>query len=110
MHGDGRNFCTALVSIDEESIAGWAADNGVTGTYAEMAENPTVIAVVQEAVDKLNADLARYATIKKFALLPIDLSVEGGELTPSMKVKRRVVEDQYRSTLDGFYEGAMAQQ
>ena len=55
----------------------------------------------------MNADLARYETVKKFAILPADFAQETGELTPTMKVKRKVVEAKYQSVLDGFYAGAL---
>ena len=63
--------------------------------------------MIQEAVDATNAKLARYETIKKFAIVETDFSVESGELTPSMKVKRKVVESKFNTTIDGFYEGTM---
>jgi long-chain acyl-CoA synthetase len=63
--------------------------------------------MVQEAVDATNANLARYETIKKFAILETDFSIEGGELTSSMKVKRKTVEGKYKATIEGFYEGTM---
>jgi long-chain acyl-CoA synthetase len=108
VHGDKRNFCTALVTIDEESITKWAGDNGLnTKTYGDLTRDKTVEQMVQRAVDELNAGLARYETIKKFAILPDDLSVESGELTPSLKVKRKVVETKYREVLDDFYKDAL---
>jgi long-chain acyl-CoA synthetase len=63
-----------------------------------------VSALLQPYFDELNANLASYETIKYFAVLPADLTQEGGELTPSLKVKRKVVESKYRSVLDKFYE------
>ena len=63
--------------------------------------------MVRDAVDATNAKLACYETIKKFAIVESDFSVESGELTPSMKVKRKFVEGKYKATIDGFYEGAM---
>ena len=109
VHGDRRNFCSALISIDELSIEEWKVRNGLgTKSYEQMSKDEKVVGMVQAAVDKLNADLARFETIKKFALLPVDLAIETGELTPSMKVKRKVVEQKYRTVLDGFYEGAVA--
>ena len=109
VHGDRRNFCTALITLDEESIGGWAADNGMEGKpYAEIASSNAAHEMVQGYIDKLNANLARYETIKKFALLEADLSIESGDLTPSLKVKRKAVEKKHMATLDGMYEGAIA--
>lgn len=108
VHGNNRNFCSALVTLDEESIASWKEEQGLGNVpYSKLGEQPQVKAMVQEAVDKLNAELPSYTTIKKFAILPKDLSVEEGELTASMKVKRKAVETKYRDVLDSFYEGAL---
>jgi long-chain acyl-CoA synthetase len=106
--GDNRNFCTALVTLDPDAIEKWATENGLEGlAYGDLAKHPEVRAMVQEAVDATNARLASYETIKKFAILETDFSIEGGELTSSMKVKRRVVEGKYEAIIDGFYEGAL---
>jgi long-chain acyl-CoA synthetase len=104
VHGNNRNFCTALITLDPESIQGWQAEHGLQGTpYAELGSTPQVQQLLQEAVDRLNAELPSYSTIKRFAVLP----KEGGELTPSLKIKRKVVERSYAELLDGFYEGAI---
>src|SRR5690606_11371583 len=79
VHGNNRNFCTALVTLDEEAIGSWKQEQGLTGTsYEKLGETPQVQAMVQEAIDKLNAELPSYTTIKRFAVLPRDLSVEAG--------------------------------
>jgi long-chain acyl-CoA synthetase len=109
VHGDKRNFCTALLTIDEESITKWAGDNGIDGSYLDLTKNERINKMVQDAVDELNGGLARYETIKKFAILPKDLTVEDGELTPSLKVKRKVVEQKYVQLLDGFYSETLKQ-
>ena len=108
VHGDKRNYCSALVTVEEESITKWAADNGVTGGYGEITKDDRLRAVVQEAVDEVNATLPSYETIKKFAILPKDFTIEDGELTPSLKVKRKAVEKKYKDILDGFYTDALA--
>jgi long-chain acyl-CoA synthetase len=106
--GNNRNFCTALVTLDPDAIEKWAKDAGIENlAYADLTKHGKVRAMVQGAVDATNAELARYETIKKFAILETDFSIESGELTPSMKVKRRVVEGKYEAIIDGFYEGAM---
>lgn len=108
VHGDRRNFCTALVTMDPESLPGWAEENGLGGkSYAELSKEPAVIALVQAAMDTMNSELPSYSTVKKFALLDKDFTVEDGELTASLKVKRRIVEDRNMHILDGFYEGAV---
>jgi long-chain acyl-CoA synthetase len=107
VHGNNRNFCTALISLDEEAIRNWAKSKGMDNpSYADLSKKPEVLSLMQGYVDELNKGLARYETIKKFALLPADLTLESGDLTPSLKLKRKVVETKYRPLLDSFYEGA----
>ena len=108
VHGDNRNFVSALIAFDEESTRKWCVANGVPGTYAELSKNPKVIALFQGYVDQLNKELPGYSNIKKFALLEADLTEAAGELTPSQKLKRKVVEKKYKAVLDGFYAGALA--
>jgi long-chain acyl-CoA synthetase len=106
--GDNRNFCTALVTLDPDAIGKWAKEAGLENLpYADLTRHARVRALVQEAVDAINANLPRYETIKKFAILETDFSIEGGELTASMKTRRKAVEEKYRATIDGFYEGAV---
>ena len=102
--GEARNFCVALIALDPDAISGWAAERGLSGkSYAELVKLPEVQALVDEYVKKLNSELNRWETIKKSALLDRELSVERGELTPSLKVKRSVVEERNKEVLDSFY-------
>ena len=104
VHGDGRKFCSALITLDPDAIAEWAKDHGADGmSFDELAASPAVHAMMQAYIDELNSKLERWETIKKFLVLPRDLSVEEGELTPSLKMRRRAVEAQYRAELDAFY-------
>ena len=104
VHGDGRNFVSALVTLDPDAMAGWAAENAMAGaSYTEIVTSPAVLAMVQGYIDELNARLNRWETIKKFVILPRDLSIEDGDLTPSMKLKRRVVAAKYKDELDSLY-------
>ncbi|MFI9149606.1 AMP-dependent synthetase/ligase [Streptomyces sp. NPDC053367] len=106
VHGADRNFCTALIALDEAAIAGWAEENGLGGkSYAEIVAAPATVAMVEGYIQELNAGLQRWQTIKKFRLLPRDLDVEHGEITPSLKLKRPVVEREYRHLLEEMYEG-----
>ncbi|HEY6104617.1 MAG TPA: long-chain fatty acid--CoA ligase [Anaeromyxobacteraceae bacterium] len=107
VHGDRRNYCTALVTLDPEGLAKWAAQNGLAGTaHAELTRRPEVLALVQQAVNELNATLPRYASVKKFTILPAEFSEKNGEVTPSQKLKRKVIEQRYKSVLDAMYLGA----
>jgi long-chain acyl-CoA synthetase len=101
--GAERNFCVALITLDPDAIAGWAAENGVTGDYSAIVSSPQCHEMVAGYVDELNSKLNRWETIKKWELLDHDLSVESGELTPSMKVKRSVVEDNHQQLINSFY-------
>ncbi len=105
--GAERNFVSALVTLDPDALAGWAAENGKEGkTYTELVNDEAVTAMVGEYVDQLNAQLNRWETVKKWKLLDHDLSIESGELTPSLKVKRSVVEANNSDLIASFYAGA----
>lgn len=102
--GDERNFCVALITLDPDAMAGWAAENGMEGkSYSEIVSSDQVQAMVGGYVDQLNERLNRWETIKKWELLDHDLSIESGELTPSMKVKRNVVQANHQDMIDAFY-------
>ncbi|MCW2838657.1 MAG: long-chain fatty acid--CoA ligase [Aeromicrobium sp.] len=104
VHGNERNFCSALITLDPDAVTEWAAHHGMEGkTYTEIVSSPQMREVVQGQIDELNAKVNRWETIKKFAILDHDLSIESGEITPSMKVKRNVVEANNKAILDGFY-------
>jgi len=108
VHGNNRNFCSALITLDEEAVQKWAASVGKSGGAKELHKDAELVAEIQKAVDALNNTRARYETIKKFAILDKDFTIEDGDLTPSMKMKRKAVETKHKALLDGFYEGAMA--
>ncbi|MBO7937733.1 MULTISPECIES: AMP-dependent synthetase/ligase [Streptomyces] len=106
VHGADRNFCTALIALDELSLLDWAKDNGLAGkSYAEVVAAPATVALVEGYVQQLNEGLQKWQTIKKFRLLPRDLDVEHGEITPSLKLKRPVVEREYKHLIDEMYAG-----
>ncbi len=108
MHGDQRNFCVALVTLDEEQLGLWAEEQGIPHEdYATLTAQPQVKELIQGYVDALNEDLASYETIKHIALLDHDLSLERGELTAKLSVRRSVVEEANRILLDAFYAGAV---
>jgi long-chain acyl-CoA synthetase len=104
-----RNFCTMLVTLDPDGIAEWAKGGAHAGkSYEEIVTSAEAEALVAGYIEELNGKLNRWETIKKFAILPRDLTVEAGELTPSMKVKRRGVETNYAGTIDKLYGEAIA--
>ncbi|MDA4885599.1 AMP-dependent synthetase/ligase [Streptomyces sp. MPA0124] len=107
VHGADRNFCTALIALDEIAITEWAKENGLEGKpYAEIVAAPATVEMVDGYVKQLNEGLQRWQTIKKFRLLPRDLDVEHGEITPSLKLKRPVVEREYKNLIEEMYEGS----
>ncbi len=107
VHGDGRNYVTALVTLDPDALAQWAKANGVAEQDpARLTQREDVRAVVAAGVKELNAGLNRWETVKDFRILDRDLTVESGELTPSLKLKRRVVEQRYKDVLDEMYASA----
>ncbi|MET0468854.1 MAG: AMP-binding protein, partial [Aeromicrobium sp.] len=107
VHGNDRKFCSALITLDPDAVDAWALGHGMEGkSYQEIVSSPGIQQQIAQDVEELNAKLNPWETIKKWAVLDHDLSIESGEITPSMKVKRRVVEDRYSDILDGFYAGA----
>jgi long-chain acyl-CoA synthetase len=108
VHGDKRNFVTALVTLDEEALMKWAKEKMDGKSYTEVAQAEETKAMLQPYFDQVNKQLAKYETVKNFSILPKDLTVDSGELTPSLKVKRKVVEKKYAAALDKMYEGAIA--
>ncbi len=104
VHGDKRKFLTALITLDAESLAAFAAEHGLQGDFAAQTKAPAVRHALQTAVDALNEGLPSYETIKRFAILDADFTQEDGSLTPTLKVKRRVVEKRHAALLDAFYE------
>ncbi|SOC49537.1 long-chain acyl-CoA synthetase [Blastococcus aggregatus] len=105
VHGEGRHYATALIALDAEALARWAAAEGrATTDYPSLAADAAVHDLVRGCVAELNDRLNRWETIKDFRILDHDLTVEGGELTPSMKLKRKTVEASYAALLDSMYE------
>ena len=106
VYGADRNFVSALITLDPEAIAGWGAQHGMEGAeYHTIVTSDACREMVQGYVDELNAGLNRWETIKKFTILESDLTIESGELTPSLKLKRKVVADKYQHLLDAHYTG-----
>ena len=102
--GAERNYVIALITLDPDAMTGWAAENGMEGaSYTDIVKSDKVKEMVGGYVDELNAKLNRWETIKKWKILDHDLTVESGEMTPSMKVKRNVVEENHKATIDKLY-------
>ncbi|HEV3030608.1 MAG TPA: long-chain fatty acid--CoA ligase [Polyangia bacterium] len=104
VYGDKRSYCVALVTLSEEAHKRYATGGNVRGT-PPIVRSAELKAALQEDINALNATLAPYETIKKFTVLANDFTEAAGEVTPSLKIKRRVVVDKYRSVIDAMYEG-----
>ncbi|HEY1587934.1 MAG TPA: long-chain fatty acid--CoA ligase [Polyangia bacterium] len=104
VHGDKRPYLVALVTLNEENVAKWARDNGVSfNNVGDLAQSDKVRALVGKYIDELNAKEPSYSSIKKFAVLPHDFSQDSGELTPTLKVKRKFTSEKYKDIIDAFY-------
>jgi long-chain acyl-CoA synthetase len=103
--GDRRPYLVALVTLDPEEAAGYAKEHGLSPDPVALADNAEVKQSIEAHVDEINARFARVEQVKKVEILPRDLSQEGGELTPTLKVKRNVVAEKYASEIDSLYAG-----
>ncbi len=105
MHGDRRPFPTMLITLDEEEIVPWANERGIEDTsIPALAEHPEVVALIQQTLDQANAKYAQVEQVKRFFILDHDLSQQTGELTPTLKVKRAVVNERYGDRFAALYE------
>ena len=102
--GDKRKFITALVMIDEDNVVKYAQDNKIQfSTYKDLTQSPEIIGLIQDEVDKVNETLSRVEQVKKFTILPKKLYEEDGEVTPTMKVKRKYVNEAFEDLIEGMY-------
>ena len=102
--GDGQPFIAALVTIDPESFPLWAEQHGKSGSIPELVDDPDLRAAVEEAVEEANKAVSKAESIRRFAVLPGDWTEEGGQLTPSLKLKRNVVVRECRADIAALYE------
>jgi long-chain acyl-CoA synthetase len=103
--GDRRKFPVALLVVDGEAIRQWATENQVVGDLGSLARHPKVRALIAAEVERVNGGLASFESIKRFEILDRDLALERGELTPTGKVRRRVVMERFADLIDTLYEG-----
>jgi len=99
--GDERPYVTALVVPDWERLKRQA---GLSGEPEKLVEDPKAMAAVQKRVDALNSELGSWESIKYFTLLPADFNEESGEITPTLKVKRRAIQEHYKGAIDRMYQ------
>ena len=102
--GDNKPFIAALVTIDPEAFPAWAKQNNKgDATMADLTQDPDLVAAIQGAVDEANKAVSHAEAIKKFAILPIDWTEEGGQMTPSLKLKRAVVMQEFSAEVEALY-------
>jgi long-chain acyl-CoA synthetase len=105
--GNGRRFPAALIVPDWERVESYAQLKGIeTRDHAQLCKHPRIIDLFERQVAGLTSELAQFEKVKKLGLLEKELTIEGGELTPTLKVKRRVVDEKYRHVIDALYAGA----
>jgi long-chain acyl-CoA synthetase len=102
--GDAQPFIAALVTVDEETLPGWAAAHGKEDlSTEELHRDEDLVAEIQKAVDVANKAVSHAEAVKTFRILPADLSIDGGELTPTLKVKRSVVASNNAALIEEIY-------
>ena len=105
VHGDRRKFLSALVTLNQDEILDWAKTHQIHGTkYDDIIQDKKLYDFIKARIEEKNKHLSKFETIKRFAILPNDFTVETGELTPTLKVKRKVISERYHKILDGFYK------
>ena len=101
--GDNRSFIAALITIDQETFPAWAEKHGKTGQVGDLLQDGDLVGAVQDAVDKANKTVSRAESIRKFKILAEEFTVEGGELTPTLKLKRNVVHERFSDDIENLY-------
>ena len=97
--GDRRPFVAALVTLDADEIRKWATEHGLNGDVEALTRDDRVHELVQSVIDEVNADRSRFEQLKRFVILPRDFTMEDGEVTPTLKLKRRAVLDHFAAEI-----------
>lgn len=104
IHGDKKKFIVALVALDEQETLAYAKENDISyQSFASLTQNPKIRDEVKKAISQVNSELSSYETVKNFAILDKDFTIEDGELTPSLKVKRKYCDEKYRDKIEALY-------
>ncbi len=104
VYGDREKYVVALITLNEPEINKWAAQQGISvSSFEDLTKNSKVIQLIDKEIESVNGHLANFETIKKFRLLPRDFSIESGELTPSLKLKRKVCTERYKDYIQSLY-------
>ena len=105
VYGEAKPYCVALVSLDNEAITDWAGTQGLVGnSFAEIARDEKTQELIAGYIDELNLELNRWEQIKRFTIIDRELSIEAGDLTPSMKLRRKLVIEKFTDRLSALYE------
>lgn len=102
-YGEGRKYLTALIALRRAAVERWASDRGLVATWPALAQHPDVCTLIDDAVARVNASLARTDGIQRFAIIDHEFTLEGGELTPTFKVVRAVITARYAAPLEALY-------
>jgi len=103
--GDRKPYVAALITLEAEEIGKWAAEQRLAGGLPELSQEPQARELIQQVVDGVNAERSRYEQVRRFTILPRDFTIEDGELTPTLKLKRRVCKEHFATELDELYAG-----
>jgi len=101
--GDAKPYVAALVTLDPVEVGRWAEAQGIDGDAATLSGDARVRALIQEVVDDANRERSRFEQVKRFAILPRDFTMEAGEITPTLKVRRRAVQEHFAAEIDALY-------
>ena len=107
--GDHRNFISAIIVPQAEVLESWAAENGIEGDLPSLCRDQRVIEHLRTVADSKMASFSRYESVRKFTLVPDEFSQDAGELTPTLKLKRRVLLAKYADVIEAMYEDADGQ-
>ncbi|HYI74094.1 MAG TPA: long-chain fatty acid--CoA ligase, partial [Gaiellaceae bacterium] len=102
--GDKRPYVAALITLDPVEVARWAEEQGVAGDAEALAGTDSVRELVQGVVEDANRDRSRFEQVKRFAILPRDFTMEHGEITPTLKVRRRAVQEHFATEIEALYD------
>jgi long-chain acyl-CoA synthetase len=103
--GDKRKYISALITLDQPQVEAWATSQGIAyNSWPELVAHPKVKELIDREVAQKNKELASFESVKKVALIPSDFSIAAGELTPTLKIKRKVVTDRYKEQIEGMYQ------
>ncbi len=104
VNGDRRKYLTALITLNPDESRAKAVEMGITNSsFEELVKNPKLLEMVKRVIDEKNQQLPKYETIKKFAVLDKDFTINSGELTPTLKIKRKVINERYKDIIEGLY-------